>query len=240
MIDDPPSDEEPILIRTSSVTQEDAPPAEPALEMLDRRTFARPSMTTWQRPWYKVTGICLHQTACEMGERTDRYDRLNVHFVVTRSGSIRRLHDLRTGLCAANGWNNQTVSIEIDGLYAGVEDDPGTVNVNEAMRSTWDDPSTPFRETPQQVTPEAMESARQLCRWIVAETARNGGSIGVLVAHRQSSGSRQSDPGEAIWQQVAVPLHAELGLGDGGVGFVLDDGYPLPDAWTGQANGIRY
>ncbi len=235
------TDDEPIAVRLTEIQQEDPPPPDVFEEsMVDRRPHAQPSLTTWQRPWSRVTGICLHQTACEMGERDSRYDKLNVHFVVCRSGKVLRLHDLTTGLAAANGWNNQTVSIEIDGLYAGVEDDPATVNVNEAMRSTWDDPSTPFREQPQRVTPEAMESARMLVRWIVGEVALHGGRVGVLVAHRQSSGSRQSDPGEAIWKAVALHMHAELGLHDGGVGFKLDDGRPIPDAWSGQANGTPY
>jgi hypothetical protein len=121
------------------------------------------------------------------------------------------------------------------------------VQVNEAMRTTWDDPSTPFREQPQRVTTEAMESARQLVRWIVEEVRRNGGACTKLVAHRQASGSRRNDPGQAIWQQVALPLHAELGLDDGGVGFYLPnpaayggDGVAIPEAWDSRCKGVRY
>lgn len=215
--------------------------------MFDRRVHATPSAKTWQRLWSKVTGICLHQTACEMGERLERYNRINVHFVVTRAGKVLWMHDLTTGLVAANGWNNQTVSIECDGLYAGLEDDPATVQVNEAMRTTWDDPSTPFREQPQKLTEEAAESARQLIRWIVEEVRRSGGACTKLVAHRQASGSRRNDPGQAIWQQVALPLHAELGMDDGGVGFKLPnpaqhggDGVAIPEAWDPRCKGVRY
>lgn len=243
------TDEEPILIRQQATSQEDAAPPEPQSQpaFVDRRTEAQATIQKkprWAqpgvRPWSKITGVCLHQTACEMGENDARYDNINVHFVVCRSGKILWMYDLTALLAAANRWNDQTVSIEVDGLYAGLEDDPSTVKVNEAMRTTWDDPSTPFRETPQKVTPEAMESTRQLVRWIVAEVERHGGKVGVLVAHRQSSGNRESDPGQAIWQEVAIPLLAELELSDGGPGFQLDDGRGLPDEWTGMANGIPY
>jgi N-acetyl-anhydromuramyl-L-alanine amidase AmpD len=173
-----------------------------------------------------------------MGERLERYDAINVHFVVTRAGKILRLYDLDTATCHGNGWNNQTVGIEIDGLYAGQEDDPTTL-VDESLLTTWNDPTTPHRETPMQVTPEAMEAARNLVRWICEEVALNKGKVGVLVAHRQSSASRRNDPGEAIWRAVALPMMAELGLHSGGDGFKLDDGYPIPEVWGG-ANGIKY
>jgi N-acetylmuramoyl-L-alanine amidase-like protein len=205
--------------------------------MIDRRAhhvnvFRGKPYTPVKRSWAHVTGICLHQTACNMGERVERYDAIAVHFVVLRSGRVLWMADIDEVLIHGNGWNNQCVGIEIDGLYAGLESDP--------LRTTWDDPTTPTREQPQQVTPEAMESARQLVRWIVAEVARNGGSVHALVAHRQSSGSRENDPGEAIWKQVALPLHAELALDDGGVGFKLDDGYPIPEQWDPRCVGIKY
>ena len=201
------------------------------MQIIDRRREARPSIATWPRPWSKVTGICLHQTACNMGERPERYDTLNVHYVVTRAGKIIQLHDLTTATAHGNGWNNQTVGIEIDGLYAGVEGDSSTV---------WDDPSTPSKETAQALTCETRESCKALIRHIVSATAIYGGKLGVLVAHRQSSSSRRNDPGSAIWTHIALPISAELGLTDGGIGFKLDTGYPIPESWDPRCKGIKY
>lgn len=242
------TDDEPILIRTSETSQEDAPPpgdphAEFEATMVDRRTHAHPTLPIWERPWSEVRGICLHQTACEMGESETRYDRLNIHFVVTRTGKILRLYDLTTAVCGGNGWNNQCVQIEFDGLYPGLEDDPSTVQVNEAIKTTWDDPSTPFRETPQQVTTDAMERGRHLVQWIDEEVRRNGGQLRVIVAHRQSSGDRPTDPGEMIWKEVAVPMHDTLQLSDGGIGFKLEDGAggkSIPEQWDPRCVGIPY
>lgn len=173
-----------------------------------------------------VTGVCLHQTACLLGERPERWDTVGAHFGVTRSGKVIWLHGEDRLVMHGNGWNAKTIGIEIDGLYAGVEGDPSTV---------WDDPSTPSRERGMTVTPEAMSAARELVRWLCT---RNTG-IKVLVAHRQSSKDRRNDPGSEIWRQVALPLHAELGLSDGGVGFEIG-GYAVPESWDSRCKGVRY
>ncbi len=199
--------------------------------MFDRRGHASSKYVYGPRPWTKVTGVCLHQTACNMGERLERYDGIGAHFVVTRAGKVLWMHDPDLLVIHGNGWNNQCVGIEIDGLYAGIEGNPSTV---------WNDPSTPFREVGQELPEAAAESARQLVRWIVEEVALHGGKCDKLVAHRQSSEDRRDDPGSAIWKAVALPLHAELGMDDGGVGFKIGDGYAIPESWDPRCAGIRY
>jgi len=210
--------------------------------MFDRRLVAAPFLRGADgkphpylpipRAWASVRGITLHQTACDMGERIERYDTIGSHFAVLRSGRVLRLSDEARIIYHGHGWNSQCVGIEINGLYAGVEGDPRTV---------WDDPSTPYREQPQQVTPFAMESTRQLVRWIVENVRRHGGAVKILCAHRQAVDSRRNDPGEAIWRQVALPLHEELGLSDGGPGFKLpgSTGYAIPEVWGG-VKGVKY
>lgn len=195
--------------------------------LLDRRQFAAQGHGpdgSWKvrpRGWHEVKGICLHQTACLLGEREERWNSVGCHVGITRGGRVLWLHDFDRIVAHGNGWNAQTVGIEIDGLYAGVEGDPSTV---------WDDPSTPSRETGMALTEEAAEAARQTIRWIAARVLAHAGRVKVLVAHRQSSQSRRNDPGSAIWQRIALPMHAELGLNDGGVGFSIG-GFPIPTAW---------
>jgi hypothetical protein len=77
-------------------------------------------------------------------------------------------------------------------------------------------------------------------RWICGEVVRHGGRIEQLLAHRQASSERQSDPGSALWQQVALPLHAELGLNDGGSGYAVGNGYPIPQTWDRSRVGVKY
>lgn len=197
----------------------------------DRRVVAKQKYVYGKRDWSKVTGICLHQTACVLGENPPRWDTVGAHCGVTRSGQVIWLHDYNKLVVHGNQWNAQTVGIEIDGLYAGVEGNPKTV---------WNDPSTAKKEVGQVLTSESVEATCQLIRQICDEVERHGGKVKALVAHRQASANRQSDPGSAIWQRIALPMSGELGLHDGGPGFKLSDGYPIPEAWDPSRKGIKY
>lgn len=183
------------------------------------------------RTWKKTTGVTLHQTACKLGERPERWLNVGCHVGVTRSGKVLWLHDFTDLVVHGHGWNNQCVGIEIDGLYAGVEGDPRTV---------WDDKSTPEREQGMDIRPVQMEAVRQAIRWIYDVVQAHGGQLHALVAHRQSTDDRTSDPGSGIWQAVAIPMHLELGLTDGPPGFTIGKGEPIPEAWDPSRKGIRY
>lgn len=203
----------------------------PPTVLHDLRRSASQQHAYGRRSWDRITGICLHQTACLLGQRPQRWQTIGAHLGVMRSGDVVWAHDFDKLVVHGNGWNTQTVGIEIDGLYAGVQGDNSTV---------WDDPSTSAHERGMTPTAEAMEATRQAIRWICSEVARNGGEVKALVAHRQASSSRRNDPGSAIWQSVALPLHDELGLSDGGVGFTLGNGLPIPEAWDPRCKGTRY
>lgn len=204
------------------------------VQFFDRRKYAAQAHgpeKQWpvtDRPIANVTGVCLHQTACLLGERPERYDSVGAHIAITRSGKVIWLHDFDRKVAAANGWNNGTVSFEIDGLYAGEEGNPSTV---------WDDPSTPSKEQAMVLTKETIHAVIETVKWVKSVL---GPQMNVIVAHRQSSDSRRNDPGSAIWKECALPLHALLGCSDGGVGFKLDDGYPIPESWDPRCHGIKY
>lgn len=185
-----------------------------------------------RRDWSKVTGICLHQTACVLGERPQRWINCGCHVGITRGGQTLWLHDFDERVVHGHLWNAQTVGIEVDGLYAGDEARP--------LQTTWDDPSTSHRESPLPLTNEAIAATRNAIRWIVNAVAAKGGRIRALVAHRQASRSRRNDPGSAIWKEVALPMMNELGLSDGGIGFKLGDGYAIPECWDPRCKGIPY
>ena len=209
----------------------------PGTEFHDRRKTAAQAhgpggkWKVGRRSWKKVTGVCLHQTACVLGERPARYDTVGAHICITRAGKVIWLHDFDRVVVHGHGWNAQTIGIEIDGLYAGVEGDPKTV---------WDDPSTPGKEKGQGLTQAATDATKQTLRWIDDVVTEKGGDFKALVAHRQSSDTRRNDPGSAIWKAIALPMSTELGLNDGGAGFKLNDGYPIPEAWDPRRIGIKY
>ncbi len=196
----------------------------------DIRDSAKQTWVRGKRPWNRVTGITLHQTACVMGERPQRWGTLGAHIGITREGRVIWVHDFDKLCVHANNFNARTVGIEMDGTYEGVEG-------NE--RTFWRPKDEPNRR-PQVPTAELIEAAKATVRWIRDEVARHGGRIELLVAHRQASVDRQSDPGSALWQRVALPLHEELGLSDGGAGYTVGDGLPIPEAWDPRRVGVKY
>jgi len=177
----------------------------------DRRKYAAQShhgYKTRARPIAKVTGACLHQTACVLGERPERYDGIGAHLAITRAGQVIWLHSFDRLVVHGNGWNNGTIGIEIDGIYAGVEGDPRTV---------W-----PAGTQPQRLTDETVKAALMTLEWIRTAVP----SVRVVVAHRQSSASRRADPGEAIWKRIALVSGMEMAPDT-----VLGDGLPIPREW---------
>ena len=41
-------------------------------------------------------------------------------------------------------------------------------------------------------------------------------------------------------QQIALPLHEELKLTDGGIGYKLGTGLAIPEKWDPRCKGIHY
>jgi peptidoglycan hydrolase-like protein with peptidoglycan-binding domain len=169
------------------------------------------------REWAAVTGITLHQTAVDLGERPARWDTLRAHVGVTRGGQVLQVYGLSDLVYHGNGLNGSTVGIECSGTYEGVEGD----------RGTWWQP--PGVAEPQRPTAALVEAARRAVAWVVAEVAAHGGRVRWIYAHRQSSGTRQSDPGSALWKAVAL----ECGL-ETRPGFTVGSGRAIPEAWGGE------
>ena len=202
---------------------------EEAKELARVRADVRKKAGPW-RPWQRITGICLHQTAVVLGERPSRWASVGAHIGITRSGKIIWVHSFDRVMYHGNLWNSGTVGIEIDGMYAGVEG---------IIRTFWrGNPPDPKRK-PQELTRETIDAAKDAIRWIFETVARNGGGVNALVAHRQSSKNRRSDPGSAIWKAVALPMSTELALNDGGHGFTIG-GLPIPGKWDPNRDGIPY
>lgn len=205
----------------------------PPTNLVDLRKTSAQShhgYATRSRPWSTIVGITLHQTACVLGERASRWKTVGAHYGVTRAGQVIWLHDENRIVVHGNAFNGKYVGIEVDGLYCGVEGRPDTV---------WNDPTTKIREQGQTLTMEAQHASWELIRFICSNVAKNGGEVTRLVAHRQSSMTRQNDPGEAPWKGIALPMIAELGLNDGGDGYVAG-GRPIPVEWDPSRTRHRY
>jgi len=205
-------------------------PALPTGRFHDVRTIASQENVGERRGWGHIDGIVLHQTACNLGEKPTRWATVGAHFGVTRAGQVVWMHDFERVVWHANLFNKWTVGIEMDGTYEGIEGRSNTF---------WHPPDEPHRE-PQIPTDALVSAAQATVHWICAEVARHGGKITKLLAHRQASNQRQSDPGSALWKRVAMPLHAELGLTDGGRDYTVGTGARIPEDWNSDYAGNRY
>jgi hypothetical protein len=192
-----------------------------------------------KRAWASVDAVCLHQTAGDLGEKHERWvawpvpdgkggvklSSLKAHIGVTRGGQVLLCNPLDSLVAHGNGFNARSVGIECSGTYEGIE----------GRRETW----WAAGKAPQRPTEELIAAARRAVECVCAEVAAHGGRVRYLFAHRQSSSSRQSDPGSAIWQAVALELERE-GVLETRPGYVVGDGRPIPEAWDPRCKGVGY
>lgn len=182
-----------------------------------------------------VDSIVLHQTACTFGpdDAAKRHRRalgIAAHATVFRDGTLVLAAPVSWYMNHGNGLNARSIGLEVEGHYAGVADDPETPR-REDLASTWQS------HEPTPLTDETIAAAREGIRVLVEEARAWGATIRYVLAHRQSSATRRSDPGELLWRAVvleyAVPA---LGLATDPK-LVVGDGRPVPREWDPAGAG---
>jgi len=210
------------------VAESAIPATFPGVDFFDLRMESNRGNIHGRRAWSAITGITLHQTACDLGrERPSRWDTLSAHVGASREGNVFWVHDFEHTVWHANELNKSTVGLECEGNYPGVVGHSSTV---------WQ----PGGDALMVVTPELVTAAQEAIRWICATIQAHGGKVTHLYAHRQTAGSRRADPGEELWKLVAMPMLGKLALSDGGPQFKLDNGRVIPEAWNPQYVGNPY
>lgn len=176
----------------------------------DRTAFTARNKRLRTRRIQDVYALVLHQTAFSRGNDPKRYDTVTAHFVITPNGRILQLHPLNAYLAASNGFNARSVAVEFVGNF----------------------PSTRGRcwEAKRFGCHKLSQEQIGAGRFLIQHLMRTIGLTHVL-AHRQSSGTRENDPGPDIWCQVGQWAIDNRGLRDGGPGFKIGSGNPIPDAW---------
>lgn len=162
------------------------------------------------RDMKKVYALVLHQMAFSRGSDPTKYDKVKSHFAILPDGKILQLHPASALLMASNGFNTGSVAVEFAGNF------PNT------RGKCWSAEKFGCHK----VTKEQIESGR----FLIQHLRRTMGLTHVL-AHRQSSGTRENDPGPDIWYHVgqwAIDTH---GLKDGGPGFKVGTGNSIPELW---------
>jgi N-acetyl-anhydromuramyl-L-alanine amidase AmpD len=212
-------------------------------KIVSRREGGKIVRTVFERDMTKVDGIVLHQTACTFGpsdnelRRHQRAFGVACHALAFRDMTVVLPNPLPWLVWHGNGFNDRSLGIEAEGRLAGRADDPSTAP-REDLESTWGGPPDDVTE---QLVAATRRAVRELCERTFAE---HRVTLKYIWAHRQSSGTRRSDPGEELWKRVvleyAVPV---LGLkcepklvlpSKGG------SGRPIPKQWDLE-NGVgRY
>ena len=204
----------------------------PPAALIDRRKENTGIANYGTRDWKNITGITLHHTSCVFDlANIPRWNTLKAHFGIRRDGKILYCIDVTTKVWHAQGLSHGDVGIEMEGYYAGVEGDLSTFT----QESSWKTPRKPMSPAA-----ELISASREAVRYIVDLVASHGGRIKYIHAHRQASRGRTSDPGSALWKEVGMHMIEELGLSDGGKGFRVGTGSPIPKEWNPLYTDIPY
>ncbi|NVB37229.1 N-acetylmuramoyl-L-alanine amidase [Pseudenhygromyxa sp. WMMC2535] len=177
------------------------------LEVVDLRAEAPASKRQVRKA--TVDAVVLHQTGFSRGLDPIRYRKVTAHFVVLPDGTVVQLHPVSARLSASNGFNSRSVAVEFVGNFRSVQ-------------GGWWKPEKYGRNTP---SAAQIRAGRQLLR----ELQRVG--VRYVFAHRQSLETRGNDPGPEIWHAVGQWAVTALGMSDGGPGYAVGTGAPIPDAW---------
>lgn len=188
-----------------------------------RRYYTGKSYPT-RNPWANIDTICLHQMAVDGGSGWERWRKLAIHVVVPREGVSALTNSPDRRVPHGHGWNSRSVGFEFEGHFAGVVGKPSTHWTPKG--------APPSRLIPQDLTETQVAGALSAIAWCVEEVARNGGQIKFVGAHRQSYGRKTSDPGQLIWQRIALPAMREHGLATAPtLGHPKFPGRPIPREW---------
>lgn len=170
-----------------------------------------------------VTGITVHQMAimpgvseaqvrAAGGNRNLALDRRALgfasHLSVMPTGHLVHCNPWLWWVYHGNGFNPCDLGLEVAGLFPGMVDRPDTAP-REDLRTVWGGGSREITK----LTADIIALTRMALYAMCELAGKEGCDIRYVHAHRQSSDSRRSDPGEGIWKgavlEYAIPV---LGL----------------------------
>ena len=180
--------------------------------IIDLTAQADKSVRKGARDPKKVKALVLHQMACcfKRKDPLKSYLSLKAHFAILPDGKILQMHPVTELIWASNGFNSGSVAVEFAGNFPDI-------------KGKWWQGDKFGRD---RATAAQIDAGRRLIRYLVSTIG-----LRTVLAHRQSSSQRENDPGPDIWYHVGQWAVDNLGLEDGGPGFKVDDGNPIPDSW---------
>lgn len=168
----------------------------------------------------KVYAFVLHQMAFKRQHRKTKkysdpesYLATGAHFCIMFDGRIVQLHPCSRMIWHGNCLSPGSVAVEFEGNFPNVK---GRWWIDKDSRVQNKDKPTQAQ----------FESGRFLTSYLKTVMG-----ITHVLAHRQSSDSRENDPGPDIWYQIGQWALEKLGLSDGGAQFKCGTGNPILPAW---------
>jgi peptidoglycan hydrolase-like protein with peptidoglycan-binding domain len=161
-----------------------------------------------------VDSIVLHHMAYNIGNNVNSYKKVGAHYIVTADGQIAQLYDDLDFLNASNGFNSRSVAIEFAGNFAD-------------YRYHWWKSSKLTIPDRCYLTPAQIRAGRCLLATLKARHP----SIKYLYAHRQSSKSRENDPGPDVWFNIGQWAIDNLNLTDRLPRTHIANGQPISEIW---------
>lgn len=180
--------------------------------------------TVLQRSLSTIDGIVLHQTGTPFGTsaaqvkdaggdvvlaKHRRALNVSAHMTAFDTGFAVLAHPLDWYVYHGNSLNARSIGIEIEGLF------PQLTGKKE------------------QLTGKLLTAAQDGIEYVVREGRRRGMPLRFVWAHRQASMTRDDDPGQEIWQKLALGFCASLGLHP--QHDLVMGGKVVPDAWRKKA-----
>jgi hypothetical protein len=159
-----------------------------------------------------IDTICVHQTACFFGPANDptakhrRALDVACHALGFQDGTVALPNPLHWYVWHGNGFNSRSLGFEFEGVFPGLRKQ-------------------------RLLSPLALETARFGIHELVRLGREGGCPIQFIVAHRQSSSSRRSDPGQEFWEDVVLAYAVKV------LGLVpiqslkMGGGRPIPKEW---------
>lgn len=173
----------------------------------------------------KVYAFVLHHMAFKRkGRKSGKYSdptgylSTGAHFCIMLDGRIIQLHAMSRMIWHGNCISPRSVAVEFEGNFPNIK---GKWWINKESQY----------QNKDQPTQAQFDSGRFLASYLKMVLG-----ITHILAHRQSSDSRENDPGPDIWYNVGQWAVDKLGLSDGGPNFKCGTGNPILPEWRTWGN----
>jgi len=179
----------------------------------------KPEITNFYRDPRKLWAFVLHHMAFKRKNRAGQlsdpnsYLKTGGHFCIMMDGRIIQLHQFSRMIWHAQCISPRSVAVEFEGNFPNIK---GKWWIDK-------DSTVQNKDVP---TQSQYDSGRFLASYlkIILGTTH-------ILAHRQSSDSRENDPGPDIWYNVGQWAMDNLKLTDGGTTFKCGSGNPILPEW---------